>query len=150
MWRISIFIVLSLIWICLSGLFDKFLLCCGFVGILFSIAILKYLDFLPRVYLSIVGIKYTIKILYDIFISGIRLTKIIWNDEVTVKQMIGIVNFKDLSSVITTTMHANAITMTPGTIVIGIKDNQMLVHFFDKNDYSEVSNEQISKIIDNK
>jgi multisubunit Na+/H+ antiporter MnhE subunit len=47
-------------------------------------------------------------------------------------------------------MHANAITMTPGTIVIGVNNNRMLVHFFDKDDYSEVPNEKISQIIDKK
>jgi multicomponent Na+:H+ antiporter subunit E len=149
MWRINIFIVLSVMWFCFSGLFDKFLLCCGFVSVLLSILILKYLDFLPRIYLSVVGISYTIKILYDIFASGIKLTKIIWNEKITIESIIGIVVFKDLSN-ITTTMHANAITMTPGTIVIGVNDNKMLVHFFDKNDYSEVPNEQISNIIDKK
>ena len=150
MWRINIFIVLSLVWFCFSGLFDKFLLSCGFVGVLLSILILKYLDFLPRIYLSVVGIRYTIKILYDIFASGIKLTKIIWNEKITTESMIGIVVFKDLSVVINTAMHANAITMTPGTIVIGVNDNQMLVHFFDKDDYSEMPNEKISQIIDKK
>ncbi len=150
MWRINIFIVLSLVWFCFSGLFDNFLLSCGFVGVLLSILILKYLDFLPRIYLSVVGIRYTIKILYDIFVSGIKLTKIIWNEKITTESMIGIVVFKDLSGVISTAMHANAITMTPGTIVIGVNDNQMLVHFFDKDDYSEMPNEKISQIIDKK
>ena len=150
MWRINIFIILSLIWFCFSGLFDIFLLSCGFVGVLLSILILKYLDFLPRIYLSVVGIRYTIKILYDIFVSGIKLTKIIWNEKITIESMIGIVVFKDLSSVTNTAMHANAITMTPGTIVIGVNNNRMLVHFFDKDDYSEVPNEKISQIIDKK
>ena len=50
--------------------------------------------------MSIVGTKYTIKILYDIFVSGIKLTKIIWNEKITTKSMIGIVVFKDLSDVI--------------------------------------------------
>ncbi len=141
---------LGFLWLSLSGFFDKFLLICGFCAILLSCFILNYLFILPKINFSIKGIRYTIRVFYDICFSSAKLIKIIFDEHINIESKIGIVNFNNLNNIVDTVMQANAITATPGTIVIGIHANQMLVHFFDKNDYSETPSESICKIIGNK
>ncbi len=138
---------LAIQWIILSQIFDNFLLLCGLIAILFSALILKYLEVLFGIKISFQGIRYIVRILYDIWVTSIKLTKIIWSDKMLLDPHVGVVNFKNLDNPLLTTMRANAITMTPGTIVIGVHDNQMLVHFVCKNDYSDQPSAAIEEII---
>ena len=132
MFRIaSLAALLYLFWILLSGFFTPFLLASGLVcSVVVAIAChhAKLVDFeshpierLPHLCL------YGVWLLKEIFFCGWSVTKIILNPRLPITPTL--VRFKPLQNTdFGRVVHANSITLTPGTITVEAGDGEFLVH----------------------
>lgn len=128
---VSLAAILYLFWILLSGFFTPFLLTSGLVSAL-VVAIAchraKLVDFeshpierLPHL------LAYGLWLLKEIFFCGWAVTKIILNPRLPISPTL--VRFKPLQTTdFSRVVHANSITLTPGTITVEAGDGEFLVH----------------------
>lgn len=130
---ISLIIVLSLLWLGLSGHFDALLLSLGFVSVLLIVAVTLRMDAIDReiypvhvpvklwrfwFFLGIEVIKSNIDVLKRIFTPGKNISPQFFELPIKLKS--------NLSRVI----YANAITLTPGTVSVKVdtKKESIMIH----------------------
>jgi len=130
---ISLIIVLSLLWLGLSGHYDALLLSLGFVSVLLIVAITLRMDAIDReiypvhvpakllrfwLFLGVEVIKSNIDVLKRIFTPGKSISPQFFELPIKLKS--------NLSRVI----YANAITLTPGTVSVKVdtKKESIMIH----------------------
>ena len=138
---ISLTIVLSLLWLGLSGHFDALLLSLGFVSVLLIVAITLRIDAIDReiypvhvplkllrfwLFLGVEVVKSNIDVLKRIFTPGKSISPQFFELPIRLKS--------NLSRVI----YANAITLTPGTLTMEVTDDGIFyVHWLNVLDVDE-------------
>ena len=130
---ISLIIVLSLLWLGLSGHFDALLLSLGFVSVLLIVAVTLRMDAIDReiypvhvprkllrfwLFLGVEVIKSNIDVLKRIFTPGKSISPQFFELPIKLKS--------NLSRVI----YANAITLTPGTVSVKVdtEKESIIIH----------------------
>ena len=78
-------------------------------------------------------LRYILWLAKEIFLSGITITKIIWNRNINViiSPRLEFVPTK-LKNDIARVIYANSITLTPGTISVSLEKDKILVHSLTK------------------
>lgn len=81
-------------------------------------------------------LHYFIWLIKEIIVSSLQVTKHIWSFNINLISKYKDIEFKNLSEE-KLVILANSITITPGTLVISQKDNSLLVHALDYNNFPE-------------
>lgn len=143
----------ALLWICLSWLFDDYFIISSCIfSIVASSLIALHLGCLPNIKIRILGFKYVLNLLWNIFLSSWYMTKSIWIDGGSFSPMIKKIHVNGLAKKrsVSLAMYADSITATPGTIVIGIDGDEILTYasFAKDLDYmpNKVTDDIINKI----
>lgn len=140
--------VLFLFWLGMSGIFSHFIIICALFSVAFSVVILSWVGAMPDIKISPIGIKYTFLVLRDILLSSISVSRKIWSEDFNIESSVGVMKFDKITdNKVGLVMHANAITTTPGTIILGVHENEMLVHFFNKEDATVHPSDHINKLL---
>lgn len=128
-----VFLTMLSFWLLLSGKFDLFHI---FAGIVSSLVVALFSGKLilsnPTDRGGIVFeifrfVHYTIWLIYQIFISGIDVTKRVFKVKMPINP--GIIKCRPkLKSDVALTILANSITLTPGTMTLDISDGEIFIH----------------------
>ena len=120
-------------WLLLSGRFDLFHISAGIICSLLVALFSKKLVLANPTDRGGVAIealrifRYTIWLIYQIFISGIDVTKRIFKLKMAINP--GIIKCRPkLKSDVALTVLANSITLTPGTMTMDISDGEIFIH----------------------
>jgi multicomponent Na+:H+ antiporter subunit E len=92
--------------------------------------------------------KYLLFLLKEIFISTIRVSRIIWSKDLKISPKISSIatkNEADLGIVI----FANSISLTPGTVTIDIDGQNLLIHALEEQSIDEIINSKMDEKIKN-
>jgi len=130
---------LSILWILFSGYTETFFIACGIVSLL----IVFY--FISKMNLTHIAnnedcifLKYKFYFFLPVLIkevvkSTFAIIKLIWSKEINIDPAIGCINtdHKNKKSMI---IHANAITLTPGTLSIMLEGDKILIHSLSKDE----------------
>jgi len=129
---IGIAIVLSILWLLLSGIYTPMIIGLGFGSVLLVVFIIRRMDAQDddRVELSLSPIrlvKYLAWLMVEIAKANWNVTKIILAREIPKKQHLFSIPYTqktDLAQV----MFANSITLTAGTITVETEPDRFLIH----------------------
>jgi len=130
---ILVFLIMFAFWLLLSGKFDLFHISAGIVSSL-AVSLLsnKLVISNPtdrggitiEVYRFL---RYTLWLIYQIFVSGIDVTKRVFKVKMPINP--GIIKCRPmLQSDVALTILANSITLTPGTMTLDISDGEIFIH----------------------
>lgn len=84
-------------------------------------------------------IQYLFWLYLEIIKSSISVIKIIWVGNQNIKSGFALVSAENFDE-FKTILYANSITLTPGTITIDIRNNQLLVHALDVKSIDDLNN----------
>ncbi|MEA2108886.1 MAG: Na+/H+ antiporter subunit E [Pseudomonadota bacterium] len=126
------FLLLLPLWLLLSGHYDLFhigigILCCALVS-LFSAGLL-FTSANITTHHIVMGrfILYIPWLIYQIILANILVAKLVLSPKLKIEPQV--FSFKSkLKSDVAQTTYGNSITLTPGTITIDIKDDEVYVH----------------------
>jgi multicomponent Na+:H+ antiporter subunit E len=155
MYRLSIFLLLCGIWIVFSGQFDRFHLTLGVLSAAFITAISSEFLFVDRSksfgerLLQIIRLPwFLLWMLYQILLSNIHILRLALSPGELPEVEPSLVRIKTkLKTDFGKWMLANSITLTPGTITISIKGDEMLIHSISKTTTSGVLDDEMERKI---
>lgn len=129
---ISLGIVLSVLWLLLSGYFEKpILLGMGAVSVLFVVFISHRMDVVDKeghpIHVGLRGLLYWPWLLKEIAKSTIDVSRVILRRRMPIHPSVITVRGSQHSE-LGLVIYANSITLTPGTVSIAIDGNQLTVH----------------------
>jgi multicomponent Na+:H+ antiporter subunit E len=127
----SAFIALFLFWVLLSGFFTAFLLGAGVASALAVVLFARRMNLLDReghpVQLGVRAALYWVWLLKEIAKSAWSVSKLILHPQLPISPTL--VRFKPTQRTsVGLVIHANSITLTPGTIAVEVSANEFLVH----------------------
>ncbi len=128
-----VFLTMFAFWLLLSGKFDLFHISAGIVSSL-AVALFSGKLILSNpsdrggVAIEIYRFaRYTLWLVYQIFVSGIDVTKRVFKVKMPINT--GIIKCRPrLQSDVALTILANSITLTPGTMTLDISDGEIFIH----------------------
>lgn len=123
--------VLAVFWLLLSGYIQPLLLSFGVISVAIVLLVLKRMDAVDRKPRSVsTGFsmaRYLLWLLGQIALSAIHVTKLVWgaSDKLTpTLAKIPVTNVPPKCRV----LYANSVTLTPGTLCVGLDSEVMTVH----------------------
>jgi multicomponent Na+:H+ antiporter subunit E len=139
-------LALLLFWFILSGKVSIFFI----VAAIVSIAIVTLID--RKLFFRcplILGVKlnwiiFIFKLFKEMGISTIEVSKLVWFKPQSISPCCNWIECK-LEDEALQTIYANSITLTPGTMSMGIKDNKILVHALTSSMMQELLNGTLEK-----
>ncbi len=144
--------VLFLFWQLLCGDWNFYNLVAGLVvsGIVtwLSVKLFGFTKsrFLYRPNKLLLIIKFCIKLLVEIVKSNISMAKLLLNPQLPISP--GVIRYKTgLSSNLTKVMLANAITLTPGTLTVEIKQDEFVVHMLVEDSIKDILENDLESIL---
>lgn len=132
MHRFSLFFVLLIVWVLLSGQFTVMHLGSGVVCSLF----VTYIATRKRVVdpeghpihlLAATALKYWPWLLYQILLANIDVAYRVWHPRLPISPRLARIPYRTRSD-LATVIYANSITLTPGTVTVDVGKRQFLVH----------------------
>lgn len=90
-------------------------------------------------------IPYIFWLIKEVIVSSIKLTIDLWRVKPHIDPVMSYSEY-ELSSDNLVTIYANSITLTPGTLCVGVDDNKVLVHALNPENFADLE----SKIMHNK
>ena len=144
-------ILLFLFWLLLSGHFDPLLLGLGLASVLLTVFLIKRMDLVDDetypLHLYSRLSSFTVYIFREIFLANIDVIKRIMttSDKAISPRLVEIPlpQKTDLGRAI----YANAITLTPGTVSVEIKENKIIVHALTKEAADNLATGSMAKAI---
>ena len=130
---VSLGIFLFLFWLALSGHFTPFLLGMGVLSVVFCVYVAKRMGTIDAeghpVHLLAGGVLgYVIWLCWEIIKSAWRVTRIILSPRLPISPTMTMVATSQ-DSPVGIDIYANSITLTPGTITVGVKHaDRLIVH----------------------
>ena len=130
-------IILFVLWIVMSGIFDTFHLT---LGVLMSLLVAHFswdllfentkMPLSKRISEIFRFIKYVFWLLYQIVLANLHVARLVLDPRMPINPKIIRVPTK-LKKDVSFVAYANSITLTPGTITIGVEQDHLLVHAID-------------------
>lgn len=144
-------ILLFLFWLLLSGHFDPLLLGLGLASVVLTIFLIKRMDLVDDetypLHLYTRLSSFTVYIFREIFLANIDVMKRIMttSDKAISPRLVEIPlpQKTDLGRAI----YANAITLTPGTVSVEIKEDKIIVHALTKEAADDLATGSMAKAI---
>lgn len=138
---VSIFVVLSLIWLLNSGHYTALLLSLGLLSVLLVVWIAHVMDVVDHesqpVHLALGLPLYYLWLLKQLVLSNIDVVKRIWLGNSSISPSMArlpISQRTDMGRVI----YANSITLTPGTVAIDLQGDCIVVHALTADNIAEL------------
>lgn len=121
-------LLLLLFWSILSGQATLFFITIAIFSVYFTILIDRklFID-KPSIHITSHSILFFFRLLKDMFLSCVVMIKIIWLGSEVVDSCYTVIDADSMDPV-GQAVQANAITLTPGTMSMNLKDNKILVH----------------------
>lgn len=143
-------LVLSIFWLFLSGFFTPLLLTFGAVSVALVVYLLirmNKLDGMPqKLSLSFSFMGYLIWLIGQIFVSSLKVVRLVWGDSKNVKPVIKKVSINNVKKS-RRVLYANSITLTPGTLSVDIDEKHVTVHALDKASIESLESGEMAEII---
>lgn len=128
---ISLSLGLAAFWLLNSGHYNTLLLSLGIISIAFVLFLVHKMDVVDQesqpLNLSLKIPGYWVWLTKEIVLANISVAKCVWLGNDTISPTMATIKASqktDMGKVI----YANSITLTPGTVAVDLKDNQILVH----------------------
>lgn len=141
-----------LVWIIFNGRITTEIVLFGVViaGVMFAF-ICKFMDYSLKKELTIykkipMFCRYVFLLLKEIIYANLSVWRMILTRKETVEPVIVRVH-TDLRSKTARVILANSITLTPGTITVSLKDNELLVHCLDKSLAEGMEDSELVKLL---
>lgn len=126
-----LFAHLMLVWLLLSGHYDATLITYGVLSCVFVVALTAHLGMLDEEALPVqLGLRpfvYLPWLFKEIVLSNIAVAKVILDPNLPIRPRLLRIRASQRTDV-TQVMYANSITLTPGTVTLDVRDNELLVH----------------------
>lgn len=128
---LSLFVGLALFWGVLSGHSEPLLLFLGFLSVVFALYLAWRMDVVDReshpLHLSGRLVIYWIWLLREIVTSNWQVIKLLMSPNMPINPSVVVIR-SEQSSDLGRVILANSITLTPGTVSLDVKDDQIEVH----------------------
>ena len=134
-------ILLAVFWLLLSGFIQPLLLSFGVISVAIVLLVIKRMDVIdeqPRTIGSpLAALIYIPWLIYQIFLSSIQVTRLIWTGKTEVSPSIAKL---PVSSVPENkkVLYANSITLTPGTLSVDLDEEEVTVHALESSSIDEL------------
>ncbi|KZZ58537.1 hypothetical protein A3762_07685 [Oleiphilus sp. HI0125] len=134
-------ILLAVFWLLLSGFIQPLLLSFGAISVAIVLLVIKRMDVIdeqPRTIGSpLAALIYIPWLIYQIFLSSIQVTRLIWTGKTNVSPSIAKL---PVSSVPENkkVLYANSITLTPGTLSVDLDEEEVTVHALESSSIDEL------------
>ena len=142
--------LLSLFWLLLSGYFQPLMLSFGAISVLIVLLVLNRMhaaDEEPRLLKSSYRIVlYSGWLLGQIIKSGVQVTKLIWSPSRSLSPSLSKIKIQDVPTQCRV-LYANSITLTPGTLSVDLKDDEITVHALQSESIDELKQGEMDKKI---
>ena len=132
------FFLLFALWILFNGRWTVEIAVIGLVvcALLYAFMV-KFMEYSPRKEWNVAKkiprfVKYTVYLIGEIFKSGWATIRFIWSPKEVIQPQVTSFRTK-LKSDACKVLLANSITMTPGTITVDVRGDEMLVHCLDES-----------------
>lgn len=149
--KITSFLIFFLIWTGFSGIeFDTVGLVSSIVAPMIASYFANKLSLLPQKssFHSLKIMKYILYLTKEIIKSSIFVSKLAWAKNIRIFPLIRLINSQQTTK-IGLVVYANSITLTPGTLTLNTKGNQLLVHFLSARFIKDLENSNIdTKILE--
>ena len=142
-------VVLSCLWLLLSGLYDNLLiLSLGLVSVVFVLYIAHRMDVIDHeghpVHLGWRAITYWPWLIWEIVKANIDVAKIIISPKMDIQPNLFEVDASQ-SSELGHVIYANSITLTPGTVTVDVDDGVLRIHALTKDAADGVKSGEMDK-----
>ncbi len=128
---ISLAIILSMLWLLLSGHYDPLLLSLGLVSVVVTLVISLRMDVADReghpVHLALRGLLYWPWLIKEIVVANVDVAKAILGMTDDIRPSLFTVKASQRTD-LGRTIYANSITLTPGTVTIGMDADEFTIH----------------------
>ncbi len=134
---LSTFFILFAFWLLLSGYFHVLLVSLGLFSSLLVVGLLWRMDQVDGEVRSIrripTVIGYGLWLLWQVVKSNVDVARRIWDPKMPIRPTWRRLD-TELTSVLETTIYANSITLTPGTLTVDVKEDHFVVHSLSEED----------------
>lgn len=134
----SLAVILAIIWWLLSGFFVPLILALGAGSIVFVVWIAGRMDAVDHeshpIHLAVRGISYFPWLMWEIVKANYDVAKAIVSGNGAIRPRLMIIKATQTSEVGRVT-YANSITLTPGTVTIGMQDDVLTIHSLTAGSY---------------
>lgn len=134
--------LLSIFWLLLSGYIEPLLMSFGAVSIVIVLFVLKRMDTVDKepmtVNLNHKTFRYFIWLIVQIAKSSLHVTKSIWGSSDKLSPTLAKLPI-DTASPKHHVLYANSITLTPGTLCVDLKSNEITVHALQETSIESLS-----------
>ncbi|MEL6962017.1 MAG: Na+/H+ antiporter subunit E [Pseudomonadota bacterium] len=128
---ISLAVVLSLLWLLLSGHYNPLLLSLGLVSVILTLVVSVRMKVADReghpVHLALRGLLYWPWLIKEIVVANIDVAKAILGLSDDIRPSLFVVEASQRTD-LGRTIYANSITLTPGTVTLGMDGDQLTIH----------------------
>ena len=149
----SLFVVLAIFWAAISGQTLLFLVGCGVVCCIGTTAVAlrmgshdeesHWVPFLLRM------VTYVPWLMWQIILSNLHVAARVWSPKPVIEPRMFTIPV-DLKSPLAIVTYANSITLTPGTVTVDVRENEMLIHALTKETADDLisgsMHEQVKKL----
>lgn len=145
-------ILLFFLWIILSGQLGFYYIAAGLFSLFLTRVIIQRL--FPEVEMNLIffesftsKIVFVIKLIMEIVVSSLLVSKIIWTRKIEIapeEDYVDCVNLSNNKKVI----YANSITLTPGTMSLKLEKDRIYVHALDKAFMEDLKKGGLMKIVE--
>lgn len=134
-------LILSVFWLLLSGIYNPLMIGFGVASIFVVLLVLRRMEDVDKkrqqVGTGLRLIRYIPWLIAQILKSSIQVTKLIWGSPGKVSPTLAKINVSHVPQN-KRVLYANSITLTPGTLCVDIKDDELTIHALQKSSITEL------------
>lgn len=145
---LSVFVLTSCLWLLWSGLFKPLMLIFGLCSCLFVALIASGMQVVDRnerplmIFIRLIG--YVPWLIFEVVKSNIDVAKRIWHPHLPISPTIVTVKASQ-DTALGLVMHANSITLTPGTLSIDVEPGLIEVHALSADSIPELEGGEMDR-----
>ena len=129
--KISLSIILLLFWLLNSGHYHYLILALGVASIAIVVLIAHRMDVVDHesqtIHLSLEYPRFGLWLIKEIVVANLTVVKHIWLGNKTITPTVKVIKASQTSDV-GKVIYANSITLTPGTVALGLVNDEIMVH----------------------
>jgi multicomponent Na+:H+ antiporter subunit E len=129
--KISLSIILLLFWLLNSGHYNYLILALGAASIAIVVLIAHRMDVVyhesQTIHLSLENPRFGLWLIKEIVVANLTVVKHIWLGNKTITPTVKVIKASQTTDV-GKVIYANSITLTPGTVALGLVNDEIMVH----------------------
>ena len=129
--KISLSIILIVFWLLNSGHYNYLILALGAASIAIVVLIAHRMDVVDHesqtIHLSLEYPRFGLWLIKEIVIANLTVVKHIWLGNKTITPTVKVIKASQTTDV-GKVIYANSITLTPGTVTLGLVNDEIMVH----------------------